>query len=130
MGLGAVIEAPDGRILHLSCAGPGHGCNNEAEIRAVIEAMTLARAHGAQRLRIQSDNSILIDQLRHTESPPLARLHPLILEARAQSLGFEAIEWVWVPRHRNREADALARAALGLQPKAAAGPARRRRSSA
>ena len=33
---------------------------------------------------------------------------------------FGPVQWQWVPRHRNTEADALARAALGMAPKGAA----------
>jgi len=119
MGLGAELRAPDGRVFRLSCTAPGHGCNNEAEIRALIAALQLARSEHAQQLRIQSDSSILIEQLAQATSAPLARLDALIEEARALSAEFESIQWVWVPRHRNAEADTLARAALGLKPKVA-----------
>ncbi len=119
MGLGAVLMAPDGTRHELSVATHLTGCNNEAELRAVMAALQLAQTQGARRLKVHCDNSLVVDQLRMTDPPPVARLASLFDEARAWVAAFECIEWQWVPRHRNAEADALARAAVGLAPKPA-----------
>jgi ribonuclease HI len=130
MGLGAVLVAPDGSRQALSEAAPERGCNNEAELRALMAALQRLIAEGATAARLYSDNSILVEQLRGAgDGPPVARLAPLFDEARALLAGFERSSVHWVPRHRNAEADALARAALGLAPKPArkpgSGPRRR-----
>jgi ribonuclease HI len=57
----------------------------------------------------------------------VARLAALFDEARALMGRFERASVHWLPRHRNAEADALARAALGLGPKPAHKPTSRRR---
>lgn len=117
MGLGAVLVAPDGTRHTLSIAPPERGCNNEAELRALMAALHEARARGAMALRIHTDNSILVAQLGSPGAPPIARLAALFDEARALLAGFDSVSLEWVPRHRNAEADALARAALGMAPK-------------
>lgn len=130
MGLGAVLVAPDGSRQALSETAAERGCNNEAELRALMAAVQRLLAQGATAARLYSDNSILVEQLQRMGNvPPVARLAPMFDEARALLARFERTSVHWVPRHRNAEADALARAALGLAPKPAPrrGPGRGRR---
>ncbi|RYZ12079.1 MAG: reverse transcriptase-like protein [Comamonadaceae bacterium] len=114
MGLGAVLLHPEGHRHALSAVAPGTGCNNEAELRALGLGLAEAKALGATELRVFSDNSVLVEQLGRRGQRPILRLARLI-EAMRHEL--DALAWwrlEWIPRHRNREADALARAALGL----------------
>ncbi|WP_295987448.1 ribonuclease HI family protein [uncultured Variovorax sp.] len=127
MGIGAVIVAPDGSRHTLSQATHTTGCNNEAELLALTLALQDLRERGAKTVRAYSDNSILVEQLRARGSdpvPPIVRLAALFDEARALLGSFDDVRLQWIPRHRNGEADALARAALGFGPKP---PARRHR---
>jgi len=129
MGLGAVLVAPDGVTRHtISQATTATGCNNEAELRSLMLALAALRTHGARGLQIHSDSSVLVEQLGDDRpAPPIARLAPLFDEARRLLQGFAPVELRWIPRHRNGEADALARQALGLAPKAAPKPRKKRR---
>ena len=126
MGLGAVLVAPDGTRHALSRATHTTGCNNEAELRALMAAIEESQALGATTLVIHSDNSILVEQLGGADPKPIARLAPLFDEARRRIALLAGVRLVWVPAHRNGEADAMARAALGL-PARIAKPAKRRR---
>lgn len=122
MGLGVVLVAPGGGHTALSQQAPGTGCNNEAELRALLLALEAARGQGAQMLAIVTDSRVLMEQLEapaHAPAPPapIARLAHLFAQARLALQPFAAVRWTWVPRHRNAEADALARAAVGLAPK-------------
>jgi ribonuclease HI len=58
---------------------------------------------------------------------PVARLAHVFDEARALIATFTQVELRWVPRHRNCEADTLARAALGLPDKAGLKPRPKKR---
>jgi len=117
MGLGAIVTGPDGQRHTLSKACDERGCNNEAELRALMAALRIARKEGARTLTIYSDSSILVEQLGTTEVKTIARLTSLFDEARVLIGSFERVKLQWLPRHRNSDADALARAALGLLPK-------------
>lgn len=117
MGLGAVVTAPDGSCHPLSIPAQGRGCNNEAELRALMAAMQYARQQGAAALLIHCDNSVVVQQLAGTATEPFLRLASLFEEVRTELRSFESAGLVWIPRHRNQEADALARAAVGLLPK-------------
>ncbi|MES2685648.1 MAG: reverse transcriptase-like protein [Pseudomonadota bacterium] len=117
MGLGAVLVAPDGTRHPLSTATDARGCNNEAEARALMLALREAQARGATVLQIYSDSSLLVAQLGAEGAPPVLRLAALYAELAALLATFAHTSLHWIPRHRNGEADALARAALGLAPK-------------
>ena len=118
MGLGAVITAPDGTRHLISHDTGERGCNNEAELRALMLAVHTLRQLGATALQIYSDNSIVIEQLDGRLARPVARLAALFDEARALLKPFDSVSLRWIPRHRNDEADALARAALATGPAA------------
>lgn len=114
IGLGAVFTAPDGARHTLSRAAPEHGCNNEAEVRALMAVLQELKSLGARALRIHCDNSVVVEQVGSRTAKPIARLAALFDEARALLQSFDQAELVWIPHHRNGEADALARAALGI----------------
>lgn len=133
MGMGAVLTGPEGVAPHhISEATTFTGCNNEAELRALMRALQWLEQQGAPALttvRVVSDSSVLVQQLGAQAVAPVARLAPLFDEARSVLQRFAQVDLQWVPRHRNGAADALARAALGLAPKLATphGRTRKRR---
>jgi ribonuclease HI len=131
MAVGAVITSPSGQVHPLSRALHAVGCNNEAELRALMAALSEAQALGARQVKLFTDNSILVEQLgdsldRALPARPIERLEALFMEARVLMRGFDQVCLNWVPRHRNGQADALARAALGMLPKVSV-PRKRRR---
>ena len=117
MGLGAVISEPDGTRHTISQSPQGIGCNNEAELRALLATLQELKARGAGSLLIRCDNSIVVEQVGSSTAKPIPRLASLFDEARALLNSFDQAILTWIPRHRNREADALARASLGLAEK-------------
>ncbi|MFM9925121.1 ribonuclease HI family protein [Variovorax sp. H27-G14] len=127
MGIGAVLTAPDGTRHTLSQATHTTGCNNEAELLALTLALHDLRARGVTAVRAYSDNSTLVEQLGAAGARPIARLAGLFDDARALLGSFDDARLQWIPRHRNGEADALARAALGFAPKAPARYIKKRR---
>lgn len=127
MGLGVVMTEPGGQSHTFSQASHTIGCNNEAELRALMAALQALKAHGATRLCAYSDNSVLVEQLSDARSKPIVRLAPLFDEARVLLSSFEQASVRWIPRHRNAQADALARAAMGLTLKPLVKPSKRKR---
>jgi ribonuclease HI len=127
IGLGAVWTAPDGSRHTLSQATHTIGCNNEAELRALMTTLQALQRAGARSVVIHCDNSVVVEQVSQPSAKPIARLAPLFDEARALLQSFEDARLVWIPQHRNTEADALARAALGMGERVAKVPKRRRK---
>ena len=127
IGLGAVFTAPDGTRHTLSQAAHETGCNNEAELRALLATLQELKQRGADTLLVHCDNSVVVEQVGSSTARPIARLAPLFDEARALLNSFDQASLVWIPRHRNSEADALARAALGITEKRIVKKSRKRR---
>ncbi|WPB56681.1 ribonuclease HI family protein [Xylophilus sp. GOD-11R] len=120
MACGVVIFAPDGTREAIARSSTAVGCNNEAELWALAVTLEALRERGAQDVLIHTDNSVLVAQLMPTRGvavPPIERLAASFEAARAAIAGFARARLQWVPRHRNAEADALARRAQGLAEK-------------
>lgn len=127
MGLGVVLVAPDGTRTSDGQAPGTSGCNNVAELSALALGLTLARTAGACHLAVFSDSDFVV---RHVSGTALTHVDPLarlVRDAQDQLATFESVRFVWIPRHRNGDADRLARAALGLKEKPALRPISRRR---
>lgn len=125
MGLGAVLVGPDGDVQHrISEATTFTGCNNEAELRALLRALQWLEQDAQvvptlTTVQVVSDSSVLVAQLGAQAAAPIVRLAPLFAEVRRVLKQFAQVDLQWVPRHRNGMADTLARAALGLASKVA-----------
>ncbi len=126
IGIGVLLIAPDGRREEKSVVLNCSGCNNEAELHALCAALDMAAAAGARKLLLHGDSDVALRYVRGPDSTQIVRLCLLVAAARDGLRRFDEVQLLWIPRHRNREADRLSRQALGLPP----GPvpvARRRR---
>lgn len=115
MGLGVVLMGPDGASHYVHHTLAERGCNNEAELRALHAGLQLAVKNGAGSLRIYTDSQWLQEQLAPSTTPkkvrPTLRLEPYVSQVRQALDRFMQVQWRWIPRHCNTEADALARQA-------------------
>lgn len=114
IGVGIVLIAPDDRRETYAIPLGRQGCNNEAELHALCAGLDRAREAGADSLEISSDSDFVVQHVLGRQTTRVPRLLPLIVAAQEKLGTFAATSLRWVPRHRNSEADALARSALGL----------------
>lgn len=126
IGVGVVLLAPDGRQEEKSVLLNCSGCNNEAELHALAAALDIAAASGARRLLLRGDSDVALRYVRGPDSTRVVRLSLLVAAARERLCNFDEVQLLWIPRHRNREADRLSRQALGLPPGVPPVPRRRR----
>ena len=122
MSIGLVLAPPAPFVAEARLTGLAlgrQGCNNEAELRALIAGLNQAREAAVQCLLVRSDSDFVVRHVRGEMVTRVARLMPLIAEAQQCLQHFRQWELLWIPRHRNGQADKLAREALGLKPKAA-----------
>jgi ribonuclease HI len=127
MGIGFVLQAPDGSTDERSFVTREVGCNNEAELNALCALLELAREKGARHLQVYGDSDVAVKYANGVDSTEIERLHALVLRTQDLLRSFDAVSLSWVPRHRNEAADELARRALGLPPKPARNARRGRR---
>ena len=99
--------------------------NNVAEWRGFLAALAAARDAGAEHLEVRADSQLVLKQFRGEYRMKAAHLAGYLDEARRLARAFRSVKVTHVPRERNRDADALANAALDGKPsrKAPAPPA-------
>jgi ribonuclease HI len=111
-GLGLVIEDSDGLRLWGGCRYIGQATNNRAEYLALIEGLRKAAEWKPDRLEVYMDSQLVVQQLAGRYRVKNADLLPLHGEARSLLESFPAFTVTYVPRERNRGADALANRAI------------------
>ena len=107
-----VVRDPNGNVVLELGKRLGRDTNNVAEYYALLAALDYATGNGIKALRIRSDSELLVRQMQgryKVKSPDLKPLHERALKMSRQ-LQYFTIEHV--RRELNRDADALANAAL------------------
>ena len=100
MGLGAVLTGPDGVVRHqISEATTFTGCNNEAELRALMLALQWLAQQGiatSTQVHVFSDNSVLVEQLGSLlKRDVVAAMIVTVSESTNQGGSYR---WEWEPR--------------------------------
>ncbi len=110
--IGVTIRDATGQELATVSERIGVGTNNQAEYRAAIAGVRLARKLGATGLDLRMDSELVVRQLSGQYRVKNAALQPLFqaLVAELEAIGGYTVGHV--PRERNARADALANAAL------------------
>jgi ribonuclease HI len=109
--IGVLLRGPDGVEIELSRPA-GDGDSSEAEYRALIALLETALAHGADDLAIHGDSQVVINDVTGPDFHAAPALHDYRTTARALLARFEQVSLRWVPRHKNKSADALSQRAL------------------
>jgi len=111
-GAGAVLVAPQGKILGTRSRFLGAATNNVAEYRGVLLGLELARSHGVRRICLCLDSELVVRQLTgqyRVRHPELRRLWTAVHQELKHFSGWEAVH---VPRRENRQADRLVNEAV------------------
>jgi ribonuclease HI len=112
--VGVVLKDPRYRTVDEISRSIGHVRNHhEAEYRALIDGLELARRHGIQRIRVFMDSALVVNTVNGDWRVTPLDLKALCAEAAELVAEFADVKVAWVPREMNVEADALASRALG-----------------
>ena len=86
------------------------GTHNFAEYHALILGLRLARKHGARKVVVKGDSTLVVKQVNGEWKTKHPTLQPL--RAKACDLLAQFDDWrvEWIPRKENRCADELGRA--------------------
>ena len=110
-GLGAwafIIKDEKGKKIENGGDALRYTTNNLAEYRAIYEAIDRARTLKARVMNINSDSSLVINQLKgayKTESPALKAMLSQIKKLMNQTK--TTVNFNWISREENKEADEL-----------------------
>jgi ribonuclease HI len=107
----AVLLATDGGVLERRAERIGRATAAEAEYRAILLGLQLARRRGTDLLEVRSDSQLAIAALTR-DTPAAVAFAELVREIDAAASAFTAVRWRWHPRDANEQADALVRRLL------------------
>jgi ribonuclease H / adenosylcobalamin/alpha-ribazole phosphatase len=111
-GWGAVVRDADGQALIERYGSLGVTTNNVAEYTGLIEGLSAALELGATAVDVRMDSKLVVEQMSGRWQIKNPGLRPLAAKAAALAGQFESITYEWIPRERNRAADALANRAM------------------
>jgi ribonuclease H / adenosylcobalamin/alpha-ribazole phosphatase len=112
-GYGAVVrDASTGDVLAERNGALGVATNNVAEYSGLIAGLQAAAELGAREVEVRMDSKLVVEQMSGRWQIKHAGLRPLAARAAELVRGFERVTFTWVPRERNKHADALANAAM------------------
>ncbi len=112
-GYGAVVrEAATGEVLLERYASLGATTNNVAEYSGLIAGLRAALELNATHVDVRMDSKLVVEQMSGRWQIKNPGLRPLAAEAATLVGRFAAVTFDWIPRERNRAADALANRAM------------------
>jgi broad specificity phosphatase PhoE/ribonuclease HI len=111
-GYGAVVRDESGAVIAERLGALGVTTNNVAEYSGLIAGLKAARELGADEVDVRMDSKLVVEQMAGRWQIKHPGLRPLAEEARGLAQGFARIQYSWIPRERNKDADRLANAAM------------------
>jgi probable phosphoglycerate mutase len=112
-GYGAVVRThPTGEILLERYGSLGVTTNNVAEYSGLIEGLSAAADLSATEVDVRMDSKLVIEQMSGRWQIKNPGLRPLAAKAAELVSRFERVSFEWIPRERNKAADALANRAM------------------
>ena len=112
-GIGALLTGPAGERIEISRAA-GYGNSSEAEYLALIAVLEAALNAGADELTVYGDSLGVIDDACAAPGGGARSLREVRSQAQDLMGKIAQVTLRWVPRHKNRAADALSQRGAGM----------------
>jgi ribonuclease HI len=114
-GIGILLVSPWGVTYSFSIRLPAPCTNNLAEYEAVHKGMELLFEAGPEAVEVFRDSKLVISQLTEEYKCESESLFPLWMQCHELMTQFRYINFYWIPRSQNAEANDLAQKALGTR---------------
>src|SRR3954463_3067496 len=114
-GIGVLLVSPRGATFSFSMRLPTPCTNNVAEYEAIRRGMELLIEAGAEAVELFGDSKLVISQLTEEYKCESESLFPLWMQCRELMTHFRFINFNWIPRSQNTEANDLAQMASGYK---------------
>ena len=115
-GAGVVFTSPTGEKIKYVFRILFEASNNAAEYEALIAGLKATHSLGVRELRVKGDSQLVINQVNGVCGCHKAHLAAYLIEVKRLELDFKAIEYAFIPRDSNTEADELLVIASSRQP--------------
>ena len=106
-----VITSPEKDVLKYGVQLKFPVTNNEAEYKALLTGLRIARALGAENIMLKSDSQLVIGQVRGDFETKKTRMQKYLKLTNQLVSTFHHVEFVQIPRDQNAEANEIARSA-------------------
>lgn len=110
-GAGAFLMNEKGETVWETSRYLGKKTNNEAEYSALLLLLEAAARRGVRRLKVYGDSKLVVCQVSRQWKINLPHLRAMAQEAWRLMEGMD-VELEWIPRERNKQADALSNEAI------------------
>ena len=104
---GFILKSEGGEVLKEGGRFLGTATNNEAEYQALLDGLGAAKEFNPKNLICFLDSSLVVNQLNGVFKIKEARLRSLVFEVKTLERGFRLIRYCYIPREKNKEADAI-----------------------
>jgi broad specificity phosphatase PhoE/ribonuclease HI len=111
-GYGSVVKDAAGQVLLERWGFLGTTTNNVAEYTGLINGLKAARELKATHVDVRMDSKLVVEQMSGRWQIKNPGLRPLAAEAAKLVGDFTTVTFDWIPRERNKDADALANRAM------------------
>lgn len=113
-GSGTVVYSADRQqiLAEIAYVVGTKATNNVAEYHGLLRGLEAARDLGATQVEIYMDSKLVVEQINGRWKIKHPDMQKLALEARAIIKGFSSFSLEWVPRNKNKVADALSNDAM------------------
>jgi ribonuclease HI len=111
-GIGVVIFDSSNKVIKQTQEYIGETTNNQAEYKAVIKGLELARDLKASEIELKLDSELVVSQLREEYKVKNKDLAPLFVKAWNLLQGFDSVKITHVRRDKNHLADTLVNQAI------------------
>ncbi|XP_075633630.1 uncharacterized protein LOC142606113 [Castanea sativa] len=110
-GIGVVLKSPKGDKLEYAACLQYETTNNEAEYEALFKGLELTKFLGAESVVVKGNSQLVINQVNGICEAKEDRMKKYLNKVKRLVQKFKEVRFVQLPREKNMEADALARAA-------------------
>jgi ribonuclease HI len=111
-GIGVLLCKEDNSLLEEAKEYIGNSTNNIAEYKALILGLKLAKKYLPCRLKMHLDSELVCRQMSGIYKVKDENLLMLFEIAKIEADGFDKVEFIHIPREKNKHADRLANQAL------------------
>jgi len=111
-GIGVVLKGTSGNVLEKCGKYLGIKTNNEVEYLALLEGLKIAKKYNPECLICFMDSRLVVNQLNGIFKIKNGRMRELVLQVKQIEPKFQKVEYRYIPREKNEEADFLVNQAL------------------
>lgn len=112
-GIGCIVIDPiTNKVIAEHKEAIGIETNNIAEYRALIKGLELVQSLHPNKVICHLDSELVVKQVTGQYRVKMPHLQPLLAAVQQQAAVLKHVEFMYIPRAQNRQADALVNLAL------------------